>query len=202
MHSLSSYSTDRFCAGGYANSLLYRLCEIEPQHTDAGIVAAKAGLIGSFYSASPKRGIGPSRGETNVDFFDRLGSFVCRSPVDDWLDEARQQGSLSCQNLHRLADIHRLFDQLIVSFINNEWNRGTSNRTAHSRTSFSSKYLHFHVPGGFPIYDSVILQKFKLTRVCYADFCDRFIREANSLFGEGKWNPRLVDMTLYPYKAI
>jgi hypothetical protein len=165
-------------------------------------VAAKAGLIGAFYSASPKRGIGGRKDEHRLDFFDQLGLYLCRSEIDEWLSEARTLGLVNSANVNTIAALHGKFDALVVRFLNEVWSKDTRNRRAWKRTSFCSKYLHFHVPKAFPIYDSVILERLQLRSVSYLEFCSRFVVEANKRFGVGKWNPRLVDMTLYPYRAL
>ena len=201
---LSKFATDRSFAGGYANMVLYRLCEEQPSHDDVGIVQAKLELIGRFYSASPKRGVGDGR-YPKTSFFEYLARRLKKSNLDAELDEARSLGRVSTRNLHRIQEIHANFCKKVVDFINDDWNVGTSNRKAHNRVSFGSKYLHFHAPMAFFIYDSVVLGKLEKklpAGASYARCCEGLLEHAEKHWPQSAWTPRSVDQEIYRYETV
>lgn len=127
------------------NGVLYDLCRRFPDHGDAGGVVAKVWLIGRAYSASIERGRGESEfGALNNETFyaEKVPEVLRKSNLDRKLGPLRKLKRLDSGNLAAILDVHRyLVDRL-------------EELTAKRKRSLASKYLHFHLPNLFFIYDS------------------------------------------------
>lgn len=198
--SRDSMPADRRRAGGYANLVLYRMCGEQPQHDDVGVVEAKLRLIGDHYRASLKRGIGKHHLHGGDGFFIELARAIRSSDLDERLDVIRRNGRVDACSLDDVVDTHAAFEDLVVDFTR-EWQGPQAVRRVLNRRSFCSKYLHFHAPEAFFIYDSVVLGRFGLrSGASYRDFAETVLRYAVS--GHDRdWTPRSVDMEVYGYEA-
>ena len=127
------------------NQVLYDLCRRHPQHTVNAEIIAKIWLIGRAYSASIERGRGNAAGSdlSNDRFYTEA--------VPDALRKSRLDEKLKA--LARLKDADESSIALglgahahLVGLFHN--------LTSKSKRSLASKYLHFHLPNHFFIYDS------------------------------------------------
>lgn len=125
--------------GDFANGILYRMCRENPRHKIPGVIGAKINIIGRVYAASIERGRKPS-GAKGDDFWKKIVlPKIKGSPIDKWFD-ALNRGSSKNIDLHLATHM-----KVMILF------RGISNK---ARRSFVSKYLHFHFPDRFYIFDS------------------------------------------------
>jgi hypothetical protein len=125
------------------NDALYKLCEKYPQHTSIESVIAKVWLIGRAYSATIERR--RNKSDENDDFYvKKVGPSIKDSKIDSWIKTCPTERP-SKESLPTMLEVHNLVTQLFCD-INGQRLR-----------SLASKYLHFHVPAFFFIYD---------TRVC------------------------------------
>lgn len=122
------------------NSVLYDLCTKHPHHKTDDEIIAKVWLIGRAYSAAIERR--REQGEFSGDDFytEKVVSEFHKANVDVWLNRLRLRAESNCKNLP--VEIHGLFCKL-MSRISNQ-----------NKRSLSSKYLHFHFPDKFYIYDA------------------------------------------------
>lgn len=120
------------------NRVLYDFCQSYPTHGDDSAIVGKIWLIGRTYSAAIERRKGAD--ETNDKFYEEVvAPKIRRSKIDKWiasLAECEPPGSLKSISVHK-----RVMD-LFLSF------------TGLEKRSLASKYLHFHKPEAFFIYDS------------------------------------------------
>ena len=127
------------------NGVLYDLCRRFPGHGDASGVVAKVWLIGRAYSASIERGRGESEfgGLNNETFYtEKVPDVLRRSNLDRKLRPLRKLKRFDPGSVAAGLDVHHyLVDRL-------------EDLTAKRKRSFASKYLHFHLPDLFFIYDS------------------------------------------------
>lgn len=187
--------------GGFANSVLYRLCSEHHSHSDVGIVEAKLRLIGDHYRASLKRGVGAHHADDGDGFFVELARAVASSDLDERLDQVRREGRVSLRTLPLVVAAHADFEATVVSFTRS-WLGPEAARRVINRRSFCSKYLHFHARDSFFIYDSVVLGRLGLGRgTSYARFADEILRYAVSGHSQ-TWTPRSVDMEIYGYQVV
>lgn len=121
--------------------VLYALCRRYPHHRDQGATLAKVLLIGRSNAAAIERR--KNKAEDNRDFYEGVVEpTIRRSSLDRWLDSARAVRPASQRGFDVLVDVHAKTTALF-------------NRISGlSKRSLASKYLHFHIPRLFYIFDS------------------------------------------------
>ena len=119
------------------DEILYELCLKYPRHDIKSQIYAKVWLIGRAYAVALERG---KTTDTVVNdfFYQDVVSKIQSSDIDKVFDKLR---STNCKT----DDILKVYIELIK--LTKTFNRGTKH-------SFCSKYLHFHFPELFFIYDS------------------------------------------------
>ncbi len=123
------------------NDVLYDLCRTRPGHVKGEDVIAKIWLIGRSYAAAIERRKGKS--ETNDDFYvDVVAPMVVSSQIDSWLADARMHEKPTEESFEVMLRVHHETVNLFREI------------SGLDKRSLASKYLHFHVPGLFYIYDS------------------------------------------------
>ncbi|WP_298399713.1 hypothetical protein [Sphingobium sp.] len=221
------WCNDRKAAGGYFNNALYRVTANQPMHSDPDVVFAKVVIIGRSYSAAVTRGAGqlPTDAETEEDR--SLNTFIAKSISNNskWIDKKisyiNNYDNLTINNIFDIVDFHRKFDDLIIKSIKiwRKDNNIISKKDVSSRSSFCSKYLHFHAPMHFFIMDSIAQRRLKEimvgkngrwpntvwpegwqaeTETDYARFSLRMLDHAKRHYPNG-WTPRLIDGHLLGY---
>ena len=139
----------------FLNEVLYNLCKKNPEHDDAKIILSKTLIIGRVYAAALERNaIKKKNREIVVPLTDEIES----SLGDDFY-------------LGRVVPCFKSFfnRKEIKALVNNISNKPSRHDALQlqckfateikelkkgGKTSFSSKYLHFHFPKQFYIYDS------------------------------------------------
>lgn len=118
------------------NSVLYKLCKDHPDHKIDEEIAAKIWLIGRAYAASIERR--KKKYNINDDFYSEVViPQIKQSGVDEWIQNCRSKKSKeSCLLAHKKTT--GLFKRI----------------SGLEKRSLASKYLHFHLPDMFFIYDS------------------------------------------------
>lgn len=126
---------------GVGNEVLYELCRNHPLHTDVPSVIAKVWLIGRAYAAAIERR--RNKSDQNDDFYvQKVGPSIIRSGIDLWIKISRQWDGPSKKSFATLLEVHNRTTQLF------------SDISGLEKRSLASKYLHFHVPNLFYIYDT------------------------------------------------
>jgi hypothetical protein len=127
----------------FGDMVLYKMCAKEPKHTELDIIASKVWLIGRSYAAAIERGAGGKMRKGGDFYIERVAPAIRRSPIDKWIASVRHIKRLTSENI---ADSLRCHKKVMDLFT----------RIAGGRTkrSLASKYLHFHAPNAFFIYDS------------------------------------------------
>ncbi len=128
----------------FGNGILYKLCAENFFHTEDEQILAKVWLIGRAYAAAIERR--RIKEAINDDFYiDKVVPAFKNSELDSRLRELRQFDKLTEENLEKMLETHHYFTKL------------TADLTGLKKRSFCSKYLHFHLPNMFPIYDSRVV---------------------------------------------
>jgi hypothetical protein len=123
------------------NAVLYDLCSSRPGHTDEADVIAKIWLIGRSYAAAIERR--RNKIDENDNFYvNTVAPLMMDSPIDRWIHEAKQYDCPSAGSWSTLLKVHFETTQLFKEISGLE------------KRSLASKYLHFHVPQLFYIYDT------------------------------------------------
>lgn len=125
------------------NSVLYDLCSVRPKHSQEHDVIAKVWLIGRAYAAAIERRKNKTEKNTNDDFYiTKVAPDITGSAIDSWINEAKQYERPGPESWSTLLCVHHKTTQLFSSI------------SGLDKRSLASKYLHFHVPQLFYIYDA------------------------------------------------
>lgn len=125
-------------AWDFGNEALYTLCASNPTHQRDDIIIAKVWLIGRSYSAAIER----RQSNTQVPIVDQFYETVVAptiraSQIDSWLASLTQDDTIQ-----KTIEIHKQVMDLFADI------------SEMDQRSLASKYLHFHHPERFFIYDS------------------------------------------------
>lgn len=123
------------------NEVLYELCRKHPSHTEVPAVIAKVWLIGRSYAAAIERR--REKDDENDDFYvQTVAPALLRSDIDMWIENAARHKKPNATSLEAIlathANVTELFNQI----------------SGLEKRSLASKYLHFHAPNLFYIYDT------------------------------------------------
>jgi hypothetical protein len=118
---------------GFGNYILYRMCEEQPDHTDADVVEGKIWLIGRAYAAAIERGAD----NAGPKLYGQIAAKIVKSNLDGWLASIGEIKHVDTSSVGRVLAVHRKFVDLLKKLAGGK-------RT--TRRSFASKYLHFHHP--------------------------------------------------------
>src|SRR5712692_9351087 len=121
------------------NGVLYDLCAANPEHTRDDVIIAKIWLIGRTYAAAIERR--RDKGDAVGDAFyeTRVAPQIRDSDIDRWF-KVLDSGSDTDMALN--LETHKRVMDLFTKISGLE------------KRSLASKYLHFHFPSRFYIYDS------------------------------------------------
>lgn len=133
--------TSRGTIWNLGNDMLYRLCKDYPDHRSPDVIAAKVWLIGRSYAAAIERG---RKTEEDGDSFyeSKVVPKIQASRLDEHLDKVRQFSEISSKSIPIILKTHRYLTDLFAKI------------SGQDKRSLASKYLHFHCPSLFYLYDS------------------------------------------------
>lgn len=124
----------------FGNSILYDLCQAHPRHEKDEIIIAKIWLIGRSYAAAIERRLKMEEEPVGDRFYeDNVAPKIRGSTIDCWFDSISACGSAA---MNECLVVHRKVTELF------------SEISQLKKRSLASKYLHFHFPARFYIYDS------------------------------------------------
>lgn len=127
------------------NKTLYELCRRHPTHTDTAEIVAKVWLIGRAYSASIERARGKaeSAGLSNDRFYAEAVPDAHREcGIDEQLEKVAKFNLEDPAAIPATLAAHACLVKTFLALTNKE------------KRSLASKYLHFHLPDFFFIFDS------------------------------------------------
>jgi hypothetical protein len=130
------------------NEVLYKLCKENFYHQNEQQILAKVWLIGRAYAAALERR--RNKETINDNFY--LDSVVPKfkeSNIDEYLSRLQKYDSIDMNNVVEVLQAHNFVTKLTKSI------------TLLDKRSFSSKYLHFHLPRLFFIYDSRVVSSLR-----------------------------------------
>ena len=126
------------------NQVLYDLCSKFPSHKNDSEIIAKIWLIGRSYAASVERRKNKSnKDEDNEMFYENIVAPTMRkSKLDRYLSRINTEKRITKSNIGDILETHKYLVDLFESI------------TKLNKRSLASKYLHFHYPHLFYIFDS------------------------------------------------
>ncbi|MFC1997623.1 hypothetical protein ACFLXI_08480 [Chloroflexota bacterium] len=125
----------------FGNSVLYDLCKKYPEHNSDEKILAKIWLIGRSYSAAIERRKNSNQ-TGDVFYLKTVLPTIRGSKIDNWLSSLANEKKLTTENYSRIIAVHKMLTDLFFEISGME------------KRSLASKYLHFHFPHLFYIYDS------------------------------------------------
>jgi hypothetical protein len=130
------------------NKVLYDLCSNHFTHDSTQNILAKTWLIGRAYAAAIERR--KNKLTINDNFYiDTVVPKFKASNLDKILSDLTTK-ELCVNTLHEIVDAHYYLTKMLFEI------------TELDKRSFSSKYLHFHLPNLFFIYDSRAVSAMRL----------------------------------------
>lgn len=128
---------------GTANAELYGLCQKYPHHNNHEQTIAKLWMIGRTYAAALERrkGVKVKTDALYTQVANRLSL-----QMDGLLQALAKKEQLSPESFKQALELHKHLTEWFVA----EEEKGTF----PVKRSLASKYLHFHLPNLFPIYDA------------------------------------------------
>ncbi len=135
----------------FFNSLLYKMCSEYFEHKNVDVVMAKVCIIGRAYSASIERRKIKDKKITSDGYYEKIvAPAIIGSDIDKWLSCLKRFKTISEENLPDILKTHlkvmKLFNRI----------------SGMDKRSLASKYLHFHLPDLFYIYDSRAVKGLRL----------------------------------------
>jgi len=123
------------------NQALYSLCQDHPKHDRGDEIIAKVWLIGRSYAAAIERR--KNAKDSSDDFYETtVVEKMKKSPVDQWLSSLPDRVTDPWRELGQVVAVHKRLMDLFTDM------------TGLEKRALASKYLHFHRPDLFFIYDS------------------------------------------------
>lgn len=182
------------------NQVLYNLCQTHPKHDKDNAIIAKVWLIGRAYAAAIERRKNVK--ETSSDLYEKtLVKKIKKFELDDKISALPKQIVNPWHDLGSVIAIHKHLMDLFRDL------------TGLDKRALASKYLHFHKPDLFFIYDSrakeaIIKVTPRLTEIKdikakeldseYHKFCRRcqFLHDSISNIHGKNLTPRQIDKIL------
>ncbi len=115
------------------------MCRENPDHKADGIIVGKIWLIGRSYGAAVERRPSPDNSDVDSFYECEVAPKIRNSAIDAWFGEIRSDKE---DDLSMHLEIHKRVMDLFTAISGVE------------KRSLASKYLHFHFPERFYIYDS------------------------------------------------
>ena len=191
----------KYSSWDHGNKVLYDLCRDNFYHQEEEKILSKVWLVGRAYSAALERR--RNKEEDNDEFYiKKVVPAFKNSNIDNYLNTLKAYESLTFDNLPYILKTHKELIKI------------TFDVSKLEKRSFSSKYLHFHFPNLFFIYDSRVVESLReyitkvpksmekfldseLVDVEYAKFlCKCFILKAQI---SSKYN---IDLTLRQFDNL
>ena len=118
----------------FSNKILYDLCRNNDLHNKDEIILTKVLFIGRIYAAAVERRRN-KKDEINDDFYIKtiIPTFK-KSELDRHLEKLKNFDKITISNIPDILEAHHYLTSIL------------KNITKLNKRSFSSKYLHFHLP--------------------------------------------------------
>ena len=127
----------------FGNKILYSMCTENFTHKQTNKIIGKTVLIGRTYAAAIERRKNKTKEEQNDNFYIvNVAPAFKKSKLDFYLNRLKFVTELNEKTIPEILKVHFYLTNLIKDL------------TDQNKRSFSSKYLHFHLPNLFFIYDT------------------------------------------------
>ena len=129
----------------FGNSILYQMCEDNPLHNDADVVIGKIWLIGRSYAAAIERRKSADDYQGDDFYYDTVAPKMLEigKELDCRIESLKNNNTgIIADCVPEILNTHKFLMDAFMEL------------TGLEKRSLASKYLHFHCPDKFFIYDS------------------------------------------------
>lgn len=128
----------------FGNNILYKMCEENPLHNDADVLIGKIWLIGRSYAAAIERRKNADDYLGDDFYYDAVAPKMLEigDELDNRIESLKNNTGVIFDCIPEILSTHKF---LMDAF---------KEMTGLEKRSLASKYLHFHCPEKFFIYDS------------------------------------------------
>ncbi|MFC2119049.1 hypothetical protein ACFLSY_10440 [Bacteroidota bacterium] len=126
----------------FSNEILYNLCKDNFLHNQHDIILTKVLFIGRIYAAAVERRKTKKTDINDNFYFDKVEPAFRESKLDEHLKRLMEVKSITSDKIPLILQTHYYLQRVLNRI------------TGLNKRSFCSKYLHFHLPDLFFIYDS------------------------------------------------
>ena len=128
----------------YGNSILYQMCKHDSKHDDADVIVGKIWLIGRSYAAAIERRKNADEHQGDDFYYDAVAPKLLEigKELDDRISDLNSSDGKIAECVPLVLGTHRFLMDAFYEL------------TGLEKRSLASKYLHFHCPDRFFIYDS------------------------------------------------
>jgi len=124
------------------NNVLYELCHNSPGHKNVSEVTAKVWLIGRSYAAAIERRKNKKDNDNDDFYIEVVSPKIISSNIDNWLSKLNGFSDINEASIEYILQVHASVTKLFNEI------------SGLDKRSLASKYLHFHYPNLFFIYDT------------------------------------------------
>lgn len=124
------------------NGVLYDMCSRYPTHNADDEIIAKIWLIGRSYAAAIERRKQKSDEDGDGFYTNNVAPMIRKSKIDHFLEPLKGYRKITADNFEEIMTVHLYVTDLFNKI------------SGLDKRSLASKYLHFHYPMMFFIYDS------------------------------------------------
>ena len=128
----------------FGNSILYQMCEDNPLHNDSDVVIGKIWLIGRSYAAAIERRKNADDYQGDDFYYDAVAPKMLEigKELDSRIESLKNNTGIIADCVPEILSTHKYLMDAFMDL------------TGLEKRSLASKYLHFHCPEKFFIYDS------------------------------------------------
>lgn len=183
------------------NSFLYKMCKEKFKHNNESIIYMKCFVIGRTYSVSPER-YKNMHDSYKKDFWGKFCSSVKKSKIDK---ELKRLEDLEDKKTKTLNDEDKELVKSVFEAVHSIFSKACKVSKGHkfpNRVSFTSKYLHFHFPHLYYIYDSRAKKALKTSTSSYSTFYEKCHEELSKKKNKRLKTPRDLDNKLLKFKSF
>lgn len=126
----------------FGNEILYKMCKENFEHKNDTHILTKVLFIGRIYAAAIERRKTKNNDINDNFYINAVAPKFLNSDIDKYLKHLKNFDSLDMNNLKMVLETHYYLTKLINEI------------TELNKRSLVSKYLHFHLPELFFIYDT------------------------------------------------
>ena len=151
----------------HGNNILYDLCKNNFKHKRDDVIITKVLFIGRIYATALERRKNKINGDTSIFYIKRVVPAFRKSKLDDLLAKLSKIKVLSIDDIPFVLETHNYLMKTLNEI------------TGYNNRSFCSKYLHFHLPSLFFIYDKFASKKLSELRSGVSKDLSHIIKHKN-----------------------